>query len=436
MSINNSAMIDPRSLIPHPDRGKAGTTLAEDDGKYQFIRESIEDHGIEDAIKVQSGTNVIIGGHTRHRIALQLALAEVPVTYYDVDDDTARYMMAVDNHKRIGDEQDPMKLAWTFKVVVERSRGESLTDGQGLRENLGYPEDTLNSGSEPMTAQRIASFFGIKRNHLFKYLSLSRLIPALQLLVSQQKIGVSAGAILARGLSSAAQEKVFQTITPEAFDPDFRLTENEAKNYVEVYKSKDTPSANEEGDAEADATGGLSDLGPLFHGGDDANEHSFESDDADEEPGPWTVTRTESGGFSIRGGDDRMLGDELQTADDVLSEPERKKYLDQAQHADEAHAVTGDVANELYNAARDVTRMVNRIDDEDGRVRFARNQLEAGVKRILQSIRKVDTELVPLRVLVADDIDEENDKLWQEFMEQMTRLADKVRAVGTAANLE
>ena len=426
MSSTNIAMVDPRDLVPHPDRGKAGTIPSEDDGTYQFIRDSIGENGVEDALKVQTGTNVIIGGHTRQRIAIELGLSEVPVVYYDVDNDRARYMMVTDNHKRFGDEPDPMKLAFTISVVMEQGGIEDY-------HNMGCQNGTPEVGEKGMKASKLAKYFGMKRSHFFRYLALNRLIPALQLLVSQQKIGVSAGAILARGLSPAAQEKVFQTITPEAFDPDFRLTENEAKNYVEVYKSKDTHPANEEGDAEADATGGLSDLGPLFHGGD---EHSFESGDADEEPGPWTVTRTESGGFSIRGGDDRLLGDELQTADNVLSEPERKKYLDQAKHADEAHAVTGDVANELYNAARDVTRMVNRIDDEDGRVRFARNQLEVGVKKILQSIRKVDTELVPLRVLVADDIDEGNQKLWEDLMEQMTRLADKVRAVGEVTKVE
>lgn len=109
-------MVPPDVLVPHPDRQKAGTTLSTDDGKYQFIRETIEQHGIEDAIKVQRGTNIILGGHTRHRIAMELGMVEVPVTYYDVDDETARYMMVVDNHQRIGDEPDPMKLAWTMNL--------------------------------------------------------------------------------------------------------------------------------------------------------------------------------------------------------------------------------------------------------------------------------------------------------------------------------
>lgn len=38
-------------------------------------------------------------------------------------------------------------------------------------------------------------------------------------------------------------------------------------------------------------------------------------------------------------------------------------------------------------------------------------------------------ELVPLRVLVGDRLDSEGSELWQELVQQLTRLAEKIQAV-------
>jgi len=90
--------VDPGLLVSHPNRDMAGSTLSAEDGKYKLIKESVQTDGITDPLKVQAGTNVIIGGHTRCRIAQELQLTSVPVRYYDVDDETAKYMMVMDNH--------------------------------------------------------------------------------------------------------------------------------------------------------------------------------------------------------------------------------------------------------------------------------------------------------------------------------------------------
>ncbi|MCL6441863.1 MAG: ParB N-terminal domain-containing protein [Alicyclobacillus sp.] len=416
-------MVDPQVLTPHPDRTKAGTVLTEADGKYQFIRATIVEHGIEDPLKVQTGTNIIIGGHTRHRIALELGLPEVPVTYYDVDDETARYMMVVDNHKRIGDEQDAMKLAWTFKVVVEK---EGFKHGGNRRGISSSPEDNL----KPKSLSEIASFFDLKQAHFIRYLDLLRLIPALQRLVSEQKIGVKAGSILAH-LSPENQQKVFQSITPEAFDPDYRLTENEAKSFADAFKSDSTVPAY--GDSEDD-NDEMAELNRIFAGANGDNESAIEPDAVDEDSSQsagWKVELNDDGGYIIHGydGRDRDTAVENLHADAVLDEPEHKKYLDQAKKVDDAHAIATRMADEIYNSTRDVTRMMMRMDDEESRLKFAQNQLETSIKKQLAWIRRIDLEVVPLRALVGDELNESNRELWNELTTQLTRLAEKLQAL-------
>lgn len=48
----------------------------------------------------------------------------------------------------------------------------------------------------------------------------------------------------------------------------------------------------------------------------------------------------------------------------MWDKPQHHKYLAEAQRVDEAYAVSPDEATHLYNAARDITRMVSRMDDE------------------------------------------------------------------------
>ncbi len=126
-------LVDPRILKPHPEYHKAHTELPSTDPLYQFIKESVEEFGIKDALHVQRGTDVIIAGHLRRRIALELNLSEVPVVYYDVDDNKARYMMVIDNYQRIDASKDVD--AWTKVLEMTKSRRERREAGNENNEH-------------------------------------------------------------------------------------------------------------------------------------------------------------------------------------------------------------------------------------------------------------------------------------------------------------
>ena len=122
-------LIDPRILKPHPEYHKAHTELPSTDPRYEFIKMSVQAMGIETALHVQTGTNIILAGHLRQRIALELDLKEVPVVYYDVDDNEARYMMVVDNLLRKDVSNEP--LPWdAMHKLLKASTGNREEDGE------------------------------------------------------------------------------------------------------------------------------------------------------------------------------------------------------------------------------------------------------------------------------------------------------------------
>ena len=126
-------LVDPRILKPHPEYHKAHTELPSTDPRYEFIKMSVQAMGIETALHVQTGTNIILAGHLRQRIALELDLKEVPVVYYDVDDNKARYMMVIDNYQRIDASKDVD--AWTKVLEMTKSRRERREAGNENNEH-------------------------------------------------------------------------------------------------------------------------------------------------------------------------------------------------------------------------------------------------------------------------------------------------------------
>ena len=122
-------LVDPRILKPHPEYHKAHTELPSTDPLYQFIKMSIQALGIETALHVQKNTNIILAGHLRQRIALELDLKEVPVVYDDVDDNEARYMMVVDNLLRKDVSNEP--LPWdAMHELLKASTDNREEDGE------------------------------------------------------------------------------------------------------------------------------------------------------------------------------------------------------------------------------------------------------------------------------------------------------------------
>jgi ParB-like chromosome segregation protein Spo0J len=90
-------------LLDHPDNPRLGDA--------DTVRESIRTHGFYGAVVVQESSRRIIAGHNRRRQARAVGEETVPVLWLDVDDDTARRIMLVDNRSNDKADYDDRQLA-------------------------------------------------------------------------------------------------------------------------------------------------------------------------------------------------------------------------------------------------------------------------------------------------------------------------------------
>jgi hypothetical protein len=88
--INEKAeIVSTNKLVPHPKNPRQGDVGT--------IIESIKENGWYGTIVAQQGTNFILAGNHRWQAAEQLGMSEVPVTWVDVDDETALRILLADN---------------------------------------------------------------------------------------------------------------------------------------------------------------------------------------------------------------------------------------------------------------------------------------------------------------------------------------------------
>ena len=218
-------LIDPKRLVINPLREKARTVPDRNDGRYITIKESIVVNGIKQPLLVQQGTNMILGGHTRREIAMELSMNEVPVQYVDVDDEEARYMLIEDNLDRAEDEKDIMKIAWQcyeLKMITGKKQGRPKKNNPG---ELFLDGNVSNKMNMSETAFR-------------RYVLLNNLIEPLQKMASAGQIGVKSGAVIAQ-ISPENQEKVYESIKNRAMAASYRMKEDEAEGYRHAFE-KDT----------------------------------------------------------------------------------------------------------------------------------------------------------------------------------------------------
>lgn len=81
--------VNPRDLTPHPRNPRRGVIPA--------IVDSIRANGWYGTIVAQASTRHVLAGNHRLQAALELELPEVPVTWIDVDDETALRILLADN---------------------------------------------------------------------------------------------------------------------------------------------------------------------------------------------------------------------------------------------------------------------------------------------------------------------------------------------------
>jgi len=206
-------------LKPHPRNDQYKTPLDAESEEYQLMKTSIAANGLIHPLIVQAGTNIILSGHTRWRIAKELGMTKLPVRHLEQSDEDAENLLVSDNIERAGKETDLIKLARSVDRLAEKysTRKEAY--------------------------EKLSGTFAIQYRQLDRLRSLLKLIPELQQLVSDEHVGLKAGTALA-GLDDNQQQKVINYLleTGKADKQDWKLTEKEALHIAsKIREMKLTP---------------------------------------------------------------------------------------------------------------------------------------------------------------------------------------------------
>jgi ParB-like chromosome segregation protein Spo0J len=128
----------------NPRRGDAGR-----------IRESILEHGVYKPLLVQAKTGYIMAGNNVWAVARELGIEEIGVVFMDVDDETARKIVLIDNRSSDGGEYDAGLLRAMLEAVGDyRGTGYEREDVLALmkaaaEEETQYLEALLEHDNAP-----------------------------------------------------------------------------------------------------------------------------------------------------------------------------------------------------------------------------------------------------------------------------------------------
>lgn len=211
--------------------------------KYEEIKKSIVTHGIRDPIKVMqkldpSGDSyyVVISGHQRLRIARDLKMDKVPVDVIpDITDEEAEYLLIAENVERRGQaETDPIKKSRIANFLKEYWGVRDGSAGRRSLEGQNAPQKTLSDISETM---------GESERNTKRILKLHDLIPELQQLVSEGKLGTTAAEQLA--YLSEEEQKVLLSVKGDSISSTtvsdakaYRKESKQSNGDLELYKKR------------------------------------------------------------------------------------------------------------------------------------------------------------------------------------------------------
>src|SRR5690625_1586699 len=214
-------MIKTDKLKEHHKNGYYFTDIEGE--KYEEVKRSIQENGIRDPIKCTRDYTVI-SGHQRLRIARDLNMGKVPYQMLDVDEKEAEYLLIAENVERRGQaETDPIK-----KSRIANFLKEYWGVQQGSRSDLS--QNGTSKGFKD-----ISNIINESRTGTHRILKLNDLIPELQELVSQGKLGTTAGEQLAH-MTEDNQRALLEVLGKEIE----KTTVKKAKQYrEEETKSKE-----------------------------------------------------------------------------------------------------------------------------------------------------------------------------------------------------
>src|SRR5699024_246977 len=218
-----SGHIETSKLKEHPKNNHYFTDL--DGAKYDEVKRSIEENGIRDPIKCTTAFTVI-SGHQRLHIAKELELETVPVQIIDVDEWEAEYLLIAENVERRGQaETDPIKKSRIANFLKEYW---GVLEGKG-GDRRSKDKTPLKSVSD------ISETLGESERNTKRIMKLNDLIPQLQTLVTDGKLGTTAGEQLAY-LTEENQRALLNVLGKEIE----RTTVSKAKEYRSVQQESET----------------------------------------------------------------------------------------------------------------------------------------------------------------------------------------------------
>ena len=116
---SNAESVPVSELNPHPKNPRQGDIGA--------IADSIATNGWYGTVVAQKGTNFILAGNHRWQAAQQLGMTEVPVTWVDVDDETALRILIADNRTSDLAGHDEQALASLLQELASQDNALSGT---------------------------------------------------------------------------------------------------------------------------------------------------------------------------------------------------------------------------------------------------------------------------------------------------------------------
>ena len=109
-----------------------------------------------------------------------------------------------------------------------------------------------------------------------------------------------------------------------------------------------------------------------------------------------------------------------------MERPNRKKVLKVAESVDLGYGEKGLLATKkIEDSAKQMARELVLMEDVNKKTEFVKTQLAVALDKQFHWVERVDAELIPLRVLVANQLDANLKQRWVELCGQMERLYKK-----------
>ena len=164
----------------HPFEGHPFKVL--DDELMEQTVESIKQIGVVSPLIVRpdpEGGFEILSGHRRLHAAQLAGLETVPVIVNEMDDDAAIIFMVDSNLQR--ENILPSERAFSYKMKLEAMKHQA---GRPSKEN----DSQLGNNFGKLSSEEMAEELGTSKNHIFRYIRLTNLIPEILDMVDEKKI--------------------------------------------------------------------------------------------------------------------------------------------------------------------------------------------------------------------------------------------------------